>query len=275
MIRLGLIGFGNIAASLLELLSENLDKELEHLTIFCKPEYCSQVEQKLQNEYTNIALDFCITTNIDDLINSKPNLVVECAGHNAVEENVIHVLSSGIDTVVISVGALSDPDLAESINQAAIQGNARLILPAGAIGGIDLLASLNKFGDLEVSYRGIKPSSAWAGTSAASNIDLNAISEPTTIFSGSAREAAQKYPKNANVAATIAMAGAGFDKTKAELIADPNATANIHEYTVNCPLASYTIRIEGKPSKGNAKTSATTVYSIMREISNCIGPIVI
>jgi len=201
--------------------------------------------------------------------------VVECAGHNAVEENVIHVLSSGIDTVVISVGALSDPDLAESINQAAIQGNSRLIIPAGAIGGIDLLASLNKFGDLEVSYRGIKPSSAWAGTSAASNIDLNAISEPTTIFSGSAREAAQKYPKNANVAATIAMAGAGFDKTKAELIADPNATANIHEYTVNCPLASYTIRIEGKPSKGNAKTSATTVYSIMREISNCIGPIVI
>ena len=275
MIRLGLIGFGNIAASLLELLSENLDKELEDLTIFCKPEYCSQVEQKLQNEYTNIALDFCITTNIDDLINSKLNLVVECAGHNAVEENVIHVLSSGIDTVVISVGALSDPDLAESINQAAIQGNARLILPAGAIGGIDLLASLNKFGDLEVSYRGIKPSFAWAGTSAASNIDLNAISEPKTIFSGSAREAAQKYPKNANVAATIAMAGAGFDKTKAELIADPNATANIHEYTVNCPLASYTIRIEGKPSKGNAKTSATTVYSIMREISNCIGPIVI
>ena len=64
MIRLGLIGFGNIAASLLELLSENLDKELEHLTIFCKPEYCPQVEQKLQNEYTNIALDFCITTNI-------------------------------------------------------------------------------------------------------------------------------------------------------------------------------------------------------------------
>ena len=189
MIRLGLIGFGNIAASLLELLSENLDKELEHLTIFCKPEYCSQIEQKLQNEYKNIALDFCITTNIDDLIKNKPNLVVECAGHNAVEENVIHVLGSGIDTVVISVGALSDPALAESINQAAIKGNARLILPAGAIGGIDLVESLKKGGDLEGEYRGIKQVGAWGGMIAASMRALRGRSEHTTSGRGRGGEA--------------------------------------------------------------------------------------
>ena len=275
MIRLGLIGFGNIAKSLLGLLNENLDKELEYLTIFCKSEHYQEVEQAIEKNYQNIALDFCITTNFDDLISSKPNLVVECAGHKAVAEHVEHVLLSGFDTVVISIGALSDTILYESLNKAARKGNSRLILPAGAVGGVDLLASLQKIGDLEVSYRGIKPSSAWAGTSASSLLDSNNTSEKTIIFSGTAREAAQKYPKNANVAATIALAGAGFDETKTELIADPNATANIHEYSVDCPLASYTIRIEGKSLKGNAKTSATTVYSIMREISNCIGPIVI
>jgi len=134
---------------------------------------------------------------------------------------------------------------------------------------------LKKHGKLEVSYRGIKPPAAWSGTLADKLMDLDHLSEETVIFSGSAREAASNYPKNANVAATIALAGAGFEATQTELVADPKATGNIHEYSVDCPLAHYTFRVESQPSSGNAKTSVTTVYSIMREITNRIGPIVI
>ena len=106
-------------------------------------------------------------------------------------------------------------------------------------------------------------------------MDLDLLSEETVIFSGSAREAAINYPKNANVAATIALAGAGFEATKTELVADPNATGNIHEYSVDCPLAHYTLRVESQASPGNAKTSMTTAYSVIREITNRIGHIVI
>ena len=184
-------------------------------------------------------------------------------------------MSAGFDTVVASVGALADTALADSLYDAAHKGSARLIIPAGAIGGIDLLASLKKHGKLDVSYRGIKPPSAWSGTLAEKLVNLDDLSEETVIFSGSAREAASNYPKNANVAATIALAGAGFEATQTELVADPKATGNIHEYSVDCPLAHFTFRVESQPSSGNAKTSVTTVYSIMREITNRIGPIVI
>jgi aspartate dehydrogenase len=229
----------------------------------------------MREDFNDVALENSITSNTETLINNKPNLVVECAGHDAVTEHIAQILSAGFDTVVASVGALADAALADSLYDAAHKGKARLIIPAGAIGGVDLLASLKKHGKLDVSYKGIKPPAAWSGTLAAKLMDLDLLSEETVIFSGSAREAAINYPKNANVAATIALAGAGFEATKTELVADPNATGNIHEYSVDCPLAHYTLRVESQPSPGNAKTSVTTVYSIMREITNRIGPIVI
>ena len=275
MIRLGIIGFGNISTTLLTLLKDVLENPLEHLTIVCRPEYNSQVNQIMREDFNDVALENSITSNIETLINNKPDLVVECAGHDAVTEHIAQVLSAGFDTVVASVGALADAALADSLYDAAHKGKARLIIPAGAIGGVDLLASLKNHGKLEVSYRGIKPPAAWSGTLAAKLMNLDHLSEETVIFSGSAREAASKYPKNANVAATIALAGAGFEATKTELVADPNATGNIHEYSVDCPLAHYTLRVESQPSSGNAKTSMTTAYSIMREITNRIGPIVI
>ena len=275
MIRLGIIGFGNISTTLLTLLKDVLEDPLEHLTIVCRPEYESQVNQIMKEDFNDVALENSITSNIETLINNKPNLVVECAGHDAVTEHIAQVLSAGFDTVVASVGALADAALADSLYDAAHKGKARLIIPAGAIGGVDLLASLKKHGKLDVSYKGIKPPAAWSGTLAAKLMDLDLLSEETVIFSGSAREAAINYPKNANVAATIALAGAGFEATKTELVADPNATGNIHEYSVDCSLAHYTIRVESQASPGNAKTSMTTAYSVMREITNRIGPIVI
>jgi len=275
MIRLGIIGFGNISTTLLTLLKDVLENPLEHLTIVCRPKYNSQVNQIMREDFNDVALENSITSNIETLINNKPDLVVECAGHDAVTEHIAQVLNAGFDTVVVSVGALADAALADSLYDAAHKGKARLIIPAGAIGGVDLLASLKKHGKLDVSYKGIKPPAAWSGTLAAKLMDLDLLSEETVIFSGSAREAAINYPKNANVAATIALAGAGFEATKTELVADPNATGNIHEYSVDCPLAHYTLRVESQASPGNAKTSMTTAYSIMREITNRIGHIVI
>jgi aspartate dehydrogenase len=106
-------------------------------------------------------------------------------------------------------------------------------------------------------------------------IDLDALDGPATFFTGSAREAAAAYPKNANVAATLALAGAGFDKTRVALIADPSASGNLHAYEVRSPLATYSFQVENRASPGNARTSAATIYSALREIRNRIGPVVI
>lgn len=95
------------------------------------------------------------------------------------------------------------------------------------------------------------------------------------FFSGSAREVAREFPKNANVAATLALAGAGMDATQVELVADPAATGSRHAYAVTSPLGDCEFRIENRASNGNAKTRAATIYSVLREIRNRKGPVVI
>lgn len=272
--RLSLIGFGNIATTLLGLMAET-KLRLEHLTVLVLPELAEEARARIDTSFAGLADGFEVVTHADALLASKPGLVVECAGHGAVAAHVPPVLQAGISVVLVSIGALADAALEKDLRAAARDGNARLILPSGAIGGIDLLAALGAAGGLSVRYRGTKPPRAWLGTPAETLLDLPALQEPKTFFTGTAREAARDYPKNANVAATLALAGAGFDATEVELTADPAASGNIHEYSVTSPLARYSIRIENQPSAGNAKTSVTTVYSVLREIRNHIGPLAI
>lgn len=271
--RLGLIGFGNIATTLLGLIAG--DEPLEHLTVLLLPETAEDARRRLDGDLRDAARGYTLVSDAAALLADRPDLVVECAGHAAARAHGPAVLRAGTDVVLVSIGALADPELEVSLRTAAAEGGARLILPAGAVGAIDLLSALGAAGELKVRYRGTKPPAAWAGTPAAGILDLARLAEPKVFFTGTAREAATAYPKNANVAATLALAGAGFEATEVELMADPAAPGNIHEYSVASPLANYTIRIENKPSAGNAKTSATTIYSVLREIRNRLGPVAI
>ncbi|WP_323778912.1 aspartate dehydrogenase [Leisingera sp.] len=269
---LALIGFGNIATTLLSLLNDTLDAPLDSLTVMVLPEFAEDTEARLEHDFAGLAADRQVVTSVPALLEARPDLLIECAGHAVVKAHLPEVLRSGVDTILVSIGALADDRLHADLRAAAREGDARLILPAGAVGGIDLLSALGAAGGLEVTYRGIKPPKAWTGTPAEESLDLDHLGERAIFFTGNAREAATAYPKNANVAATLALAGAGFEATRVELVADPAASGNMHEYEVSSPLARYSMRIENLPSAGNAKTSVSTVYSVLREIRNRIGP---
>jgi aspartate dehydrogenase len=95
------------------------------------------------------------------------------------------------------------------------------------------------------------------------------------FFEGHARKAAQDYPFNANVAATLALAGIGFEKTQVRLIADPGVTRNVHEFAVRSACGDFTMKLEGRPSAANPKTSLMAGYSMARELLNRAGIVVI
>lgn len=258
--RLGLIGYGNIASTLLRLMDET-GLPPSHLTILVRPERA----EKVRDEIGQRAF---VVSDAAALLAQAPDLVVECAGHAAVKTYVPTLLRAGVEMVLVSVGALADADLAQTLRQAADQGGARIILPAGAVGGVDLLSALSATEGLSVTYHGIKPPKAWAGTPAEQACDLHSLTERRVFFRGTAREAARDYPKNANVAATLALAGTGFEATQVELVADPQAQGNSHAYEVRSSVANFRIEIDNVPSAGNVKTSVSTVYSVLREIRN-------
>jgi len=119
---------------------------------------------------------------LDDLIARKPALVAEVAGQAAVAEHADAVLRSGIDCLLISVGALADATLLAQLQSAAREGNSRMLLPAGAVGGIDAIAAMRFAGLTSVRYRSRKPPLAWRGSPAERLVDLGKLAKRTVLY---------------------------------------------------------------------------------------------
>ena len=204
---------------------------------------------------------------------TRPDLVADCGGHAALRQHGVTILRSGIDLATVSTGALADTDLAIALETAAREGGTRLQLASGAIGALDIIAAANIEGLENLIYRGRKPPSGWKGSPAEDKLDLENLSGPEIHFSGTAREAALLYPKNANVAASVALAGPGFDETFVELIADPSITRNIHEVEATGAFGNLHFRVEANPFPENPRSSMLAAMSMVSIIRQRVAPV--
>ena len=107
---------------------------------------------------------------------------------------------------------------------------------------------------------------AWANTPVATLVDLAALTEPVTFFAGNARDAALRFPQNANVAASVALAGAGFEATQVELVADPAATGNRHRIMAEGAFGAFEFSVMGRVLPDNPKTSMLAPFSLARSV---------
>jgi aspartate dehydrogenase len=268
MTPVALIGCGGIAQDVVAVLHGAHDaNRVRILAALARPGRAGAARNRLG--------DIDIVESLDELLAGRPTLVAEVAGQGAVAEHGEAVLRGGVDLLVISVGALADPGLLARLRSAAQDGNSRILLPAGAIGGIDAIAAMRLAGLTGVRYRSRKPPAAWRGSPAERVADLAKLTRRTVLYKGAAGEAALLYPQNANVAAAVALAGLGFEATEVELVADPDAPGNVHEIEAEGAAGRFAIQLQGKPSRANPKTSALAAMSVARALINAQATIVI
>ena len=246
--RVGLIGLGGMGKVVVGELGQHEDSHLQLCGAIVAAE---DFKQARANPQAGIPL----FQDIDQLLQAEPDIVAEVAGHGAVREYAERVLESGRDLLIISTGALADEALYQRLQAAARANGSRILLPAGAVGGIDALGAARLAGLEAVTYRARKPALAWKGTTAEDSLDLASLEQSASFYQGTAREAALAYPKNSNVAATVALAGLGFDRTSVELVADPHTSENSHEIEVRAKnLMLIRAFLEAGPTPVNSVT---------------------
>jgi aspartate dehydrogenase len=261
--RVGLIGFGAISASVVE----HLPSGWAVTGVLVRP--------GRQHGVREVIGSAAVVTTAEELVATEPEVVLECAGQEALAAFAEPVLEAGCDLIAISTGALAEDGLRARLAAVRERGGGRLIVAAGAIGGLDALGALRQQGISRVTYTSIKPPHAWLGTPAEEVIDLRALTEPATFFRGSAREAARQFPKNANLAITVALAAGALEETVVTLVADPDATANIGIVEADAPAGQLRLDLRGPAAADNPRTSAVTALSLVHELERRSSPLVI
>jgi aspartate dehydrogenase len=207
---------------------------------------------------------------LPDLIKSA-DLVVEAAGGGVVAALAKEVFAARKDLMVISAGALLEhPEVIES----ARRTGSRLIVPSGAIAGLDGIKSacVGQVSYVRITTR--KPPKGLEGAPylIERGISLHGLAEEKEVFSGSAREACRGFPANVNVTAAVSLAGLGPDQTKVRILAVPGLQRNCHDIEVEGEFGRLSVRIENVPTE-NPRTGKLTALSIIRAVRDAADPV--
>ncbi|MFH1798238.1 MAG: aspartate dehydrogenase [Candidatus Omnitrophota bacterium] len=243
---IGIIGCGAIGTALAEYADKNLMAYIDKIVLYDNVVGTAEIlVKKLKNA--------SIAGSEVELI-KKVDLVIEAASPEAVRGLLKEVFARKKDIMIMSVGGLLGNE--GFIDEARKKG-LRLMLPSGAIAGIDGLKSAAIAGIESVTLITRKGPKSIKGAPflLENHIDAEKITKETVIFEGSAAEAVKGFPKNINVSALLSIAGVGAEKTKVKIVVSPEYTKNIHEIEIKSKAGIITTRSENVPSPENPKTS--------------------
>ena len=168
-LRVGLLGYGAIARGVVRLLCAEDHVELVGALVADPARPRDAVAPR-------------ILASVAELLELRPDVVVEVAGHAALGCFGPPILRAGIDLLLVSVGALAERSVERALVEAASEGQSRAIVVSGAIGALDAIAAASVGGLTRVTHTTRKPGRALLSPS-----DAAELREPRELFRGSAR----------------------------------------------------------------------------------------
>ena len=234
--RVGLIGCGAIGTVLAEAIERKIVICDELVVLDTDTAKALKLKEKLK-------FPVKIVSNVDQLLAAKLNVIVEAAGQQAVRDYYEKLVASDAQKIIMSTGAL----LLMNVSDAKVN------FPAGAIGGLDALESAANAGIDEVTLTSRKNPKALGKTN----------TEELVIYEGTAKEATRQFPREMNVAATLALTIKPA-QVKVKVVSDPKVTRNTHEIHAKWLLGEMSLQFANDPHPDNPHTSALAAWSAIK-----------
>lgn len=202
--------------------------------------------------------------SISDIISLKPNYIVETASPNALRDFTLDALENGCSIIPLSIGAFADEKFYEEVQKTALKNNVKVYIPAGAIGGLDVMRTMSLMGESEASFSSDKNPGALRFTKV---YEEKMETEKKEAFNGNAIEAIALFPRMVNVSVAASLATVGPDNINVSINTIPGYIGDEH-----C------IKIRNHQVKAELKiyssTSDIAGWSVVNTLRNITSPIV-
>ena len=164
---------------------------------------------------------------LDDIERFGAELIVECAHPDVTHLHGARFLRHA-DYLPLSVNALGDIQTEAALIEAAHRHGHRLLIPHGALIGLDNLVEVRgHWAEATITFRKHPDNIDFT----AASIDPTEIRNERVLYDGPVRGITRLFPRNVNTMATFALATVGMDRCRAVLVADPSldvAIAEVH-----------------------------------------------
>jgi aspartate dehydrogenase len=257
-IKIGIIGCGAIGSGIARFVEKDLKNHCQ-LTAFYDIDYT-----KASRLAEGLRLKKTLKGSLREMIEAC-DFVVEAVSAENTADILREVLKAGKDIMVMSVGKLLN---ARGVFRLAQRNGCHLLLPSGAVAGIDALKAAGLAGIDTITLTSRKPPEAFSGNPhlLKKNIDLSNLKKETVLFEGDVDTAVKLFPQNINVAATLALASGAKKKIRVCIITSPEYKNNSHEIEAAGPFGRITTRTDNVICPDNPKTSYLAVLSGMQTL---------
>lgn len=248
----GIIGLGAIGSRLVEILTKEFSEEAAVVFL------CDLDKEKIESIKKNWAPG-ATALSWSELVD-RSELIIEAASQEIALRVAERALRKDKQVLILSVGGLISSNGLFSVLS---RTKGRLWIPSGALAGVDGLLAANQGTIRRITLTTRKPLAGLKGAPylREKGIRLSSIKKPTLLFEGNALKAIRAFPKNVNVAATLALAGLGPEKTRVRIYTSPTYRWNQHQVEIEGDFGRIRTEVENFPSAANPRTSELALLS--------------
>ena len=205
-----------------------------------------------------------VAYTFDQLLDMKPDFLVEAASPAAMREWALPALGNGTSVVTLSIGAFADDAFYEEAGRVASENGAHVYIVSGATGGFDVLQTTALMGGATAEFFNEKGPDALRGTAV---YDESLQKERKIVFTGSAKEAISVFPTKVNVTVAASRASVGPENMNVTMVSTPGFRGDTQRVEIRNPQVHAVVDVY-------SATAEIAGWSVVNTLRNISSPIV-